>query len=305
VITFRGSQEAVLKRLYGYFTDPDFCFDQGMLGGIQRAISEVRGGAWLAVAGSWFFEVIDPPMSVEQNVYGCAEGRSCTNVPAGMRPGLDAMIMARSAEGRGADDRHFHWYWTLDRLIYRPDDVRMFVMDTLGSSVVADAARVLYRAITEATSYPDNTDVHVTLLPDRMRLRVDTEGGRGWAGDPAKLPEVPGPDGVPVKVGEFLTDRASCWGVIGARPYSVWADFPRIPGDVARLAVNRVTVPAAKIPPGAYVYREKDHLAWVPVAEVVVAGHAVRLVALDEGELPIFAANELVPIFAPYGVASS
>jgi hypothetical protein len=209
------------------------------------------------------------------------------------------MITTRVAEGRVTDKRHFHWYWSLNHAVFGPDDVRAFVAETLGSPVVADTAHALYAALTRATSFPDNTDVHVTLFPDRMRLRIDNEGGQQWAGDLAKLPDVPGPCGESVNVAELLAERASLWGVVGEGGYSVWADFPRTPGDAASLASNYARVRAHKIPPGAYVYREDDHLAWVRVVEVSVAEGLVYLTAHDGHPLPMLPANKLVPIFAP------
>lgn len=231
-------------------------------------------------------------------MYGCLEGRSCPDVPSTLRPKFDAMIDARIAAGHGTDLRCFHWFWRIDRQIWSPSQVREFVSETLGSPLVADAAEIVVNRI-GAASLHDRLDVHVTLLPDRMRLRVDDDYGLGRTGDAATVLESVDADGQPGGLA-FLKERALGWGVVGdGDGCSFWADFARAPGDTADLAQNYRMVPAARIPAGAYVYRADDHLAWVPVSRVRVVGGKAYLNALDGYKLPVFSADEQVAVFAP------
>jgi hypothetical protein len=258
----------------------------------RAAIDEINDGAWLVNIRGRVFEVVEAPMTVEQDVYGCYKGRACLDVAAELRPGFDTMIEARTALGLGADDRHFHWYTPLDSRFEGRADARRFVLETLGSAVVADAAEILVEnAATNAAG--QDVAVHVTLLPDRMRLRVDDDGGAGREDRPFPALSEPSSKGI-----ASIAERAKHWGMTGGRwGWSVWAEFARSQGDADQLATAYRLVEASKITPGAYVYRGGDHQAWVPVAFVRASGGKVYPGSLDDYPMPSFADTEMVPIF--------
>jgi hypothetical protein len=139
-------------------------------------------------------------------------------------------------------------------------------------------------------------DLHVTLLPDLIRVRADNDGSRK-ADRPTPVLLPPGPDGEPRGGLAFVAEHAQRWGVVGDLSWSVWADFARKAGDASYLATNHRTGPAEQIPPGAYVYREDDHLAWVPVGAVRVSGSRVHLESQDGYGMPNFSVGDLVPVF--------
>jgi hypothetical protein len=135
--------------------------------------------------------------------------------------------------------------------------------------------------------------VHVTLLPDRMRLRVDDDGGAGREDHPFHALWEPGGAGMAA-----VTERAQHWGMTGGRwGWSVWAEFASTHGDADKLATTYRVVEASKIPPGTYVYRGGDHQAWVPVAFVRVLGGKAYPGSCDDYPMPSFADTETVPIF--------
>lgn len=295
-VLLRGSQRDVLNGLFRFFADELHHDDVEFLAKVRAAVQEIRGGAWLVNVDGFVFEVVDPPMTIEQDVYGCLKGRACTNVPKELRPGLDALLESRSAAGHGTDDRHFHWFRRIDGRFFDPAEVRSFVTETLGSVLVADAAVVLADNAAKHSPY-SQIDLHVTLLPDRMRVRVDNDGSRKPDHPaPGLLP--PGPDGTRPGGLAFIEERAQRWGVVGDPSWSVWADFARRVGDASYLALSYRTVLAGEILPGSYVYREAEHLAWVPIGAVKTSGGRVHLESLDGYSMPSFAVDDLVPVFA-------
>ncbi|GAA1962428.1 hypothetical protein [Catenulispora subtropica] len=302
----RGTQNDVLNALGRRFIDPLYR-DQATQQATWAAMCEIQDGGWLVKVQDIVFEVVEEPTTVEQDVYGCDKGRACTDVADELRPRLEELIKARLADSSRADDRRFHWFWRLDQNVFDLRDVRMFVMETLGSHVVADAAVTLVgNAKTYSRHY--EIDMHVTLLPDRMRIRVDDDGPQFRLDDdhvkPAPLE--PGENGAPRGGLAIIDEQALSWDVIGSpeHGWSVWADFARSSEETEHLAANFRTVRAGEIPARAYVYRGDDQLAWVPVVTVETSGDRVHPNALDGYPLPSFGVNDEVPIFASDAVMS-
>lgn len=297
-VFFRGSANQVVDGLFKFFHNDLFRDDAQHLAGARAAIAAVREGAWLVNVGAFVFEVVEPPMTVEQDVYGCAKGRACTTVPAQLRPELDAMIKARTADDRGTDGRHFHWVWRVEPPVFPLATVQPFVMDTLGCPTIATVAETVVRAISATSPY--ETDLHLTLLPDRIRLRVDDEFGLDRTGDPL-LVRLSDGGNEPISLAAYLDEKSQRWGVVGDdRACSVWADFPRESGDAKHLASSYCMVPAAEIPSGAFMYREgSNHLAWVMVTGVLVEGGLVQPLALDTLPLPSLKPTEPTQVFMP------
>lgn len=293
----RGSKAEVLESLRSFFSDPLFIGDGEHLGKVAVAMGDIRSGGWLANVNGFVFEVVDPAWTVEQDVYGCPEGRGCTDVPAELRPGLEAMVRARLAAGVGGDVRRFHWFYRLGRRGALGEDLSTRVLRTVGSPEIADAAVILVSGVAELSAF-DRVDVHATLLPDRIRLRIDDDYGFGRTGEPAVVFAAFGLERHDV-VWDLVTNRAQRWGVVGDKQAcSLWVDFPRTAGDAALLARNHRSVQADQITPGTFVYRDGRHRAWVEVAEVELWRSGVRVHLVDGLEAVRFASQDQVPAFA-------
>jgi hypothetical protein len=299
----RGELPDVLTAMHDLLTNDLFRGDVEFSNEVAAAIAEIDGGAWLVNMSGHVFEVVEPVMTVEQDVYGCHKGRACTDVPENLRGRFDRLIEARTAAGRGTDDRHHHWFYRLERGEVLGQSAHDLVFATLGSVTVADAAAFLAEAVC-ASSPHEALDLHVTLLPDRIRLRVDDDYGLGRTGQASAVFGGPG-SSTRLSAQEYLDRRALRSGVVGGKyTCSLWADFARRRGDAVYLAQNHGVIPAMRIPAGAFVYRAEHHMAWVPIAESTVVGDRVRLQAADGYPLPSLAASDQVAVFVPAGAAT-
>jgi hypothetical protein len=296
---FRGSERAVLEALQRHRSWDGLEWDAEHQTVVNLGVQAIVEGAWLVnLQGGFRFEVFEEPLTVEQDAYGCRLGRACSDVDESLRPDIEAMIASRVVAGQGSDCRYFHWYRRLNSAEYYPQRVRSFVMNTLGSALVADAAVVL--ANNAATYSPGQIfDVHLTLMPDRLRLRVDDDGRSARAGHMAPVVRGRGPDG-DVRGGlAFIDMHASKWGFLGqdCGGWSVWAEFARTEGDAAQLARNYRLLSAREVRPGAYFYRGGDHMAWVEARAVRVVGDTVILDAADGYSGLTLGASEELAVF--------
>lgn len=89
-----GTEDEILTALWS------LCYDT--LRGVNSAdvldaIQHIQeGNRCVRVAGE-LFEVIEPKWSVEQDVFGCAKGRNCTDVTSAQREQFETMIARQEA----------------------------------------------------------------------------------------------------------------------------------------------------------------------------------------------------------------
>lgn len=300
---FRGSEAAVrraLKRHRAWDDRERDAYHQAVVNSGLRVLAE---GAWLINLDEGFrFEVVPPVWDVVQDVYGCAHGRDCRDIDDALRPALEAMVTARTALGLGVDERSFHWYRRLASADYVPDQVRSFALVTMGSERVADVA---VRLADNAAAYSSGQafDVHLTMTPTLLRVRVDDEGGGVENGHDAPVPRQREVTGRRRGGLAFIEEHVATWGAVGQDfgGWSVWADFARSVGDREALAQNHWSLPAASVLAGSYVYRGGHHKSWVEVGSVQVDGTSVRLRSADGLGDFVLPADQHVAVFAAAG----
>lgn len=83
---FRGSEDEVLAKLW------TLCYGSADNDAAYLAVAQIQGGNRSAHCDGQRFEVIDPELSIEQDVYGCERGRDCTGATPTQRAAFEAMI---------------------------------------------------------------------------------------------------------------------------------------------------------------------------------------------------------------------
>jgi hypothetical protein len=293
---FRGYEDAVRAALWELHAE-DREFGPDHQRDVSAAMEKFEAGAWLVNVNGFRFEVVEPLLSVEQDVYGCLSGRGCSSVTPEQREVFDTMIAARPTE-RDPAKQHFHWFLRLDRYAYSSGQVRAFVNETLGVELITEAVVALADNAARHARGCD-IDVHLTAFPDRVRVHVDDDGTSAYD-DALPGPRLldPGPDGVRPGGLAFIDAHASRWGVIGnSRGWTVWADFPHCGGDER---TNAYRTMARNVPIGAYVY-DGTHLLWLKVVGRRTFGGATELDVDGDFEDLKFLFNELVPVYPPIG----
>ena len=87
--TTRGSEREIMTKLWELsLADMDPIQ-------VATAVRSVQQGDRVVELCGERFEVVNPEWTVEQDVYGCADGRACPDVTAAQRVQLEAMIAAR------------------------------------------------------------------------------------------------------------------------------------------------------------------------------------------------------------------
>lgn len=88
---FKGSEDEVLAKLW------TLCYS-----GVDEAyaaVAQIQGGSRFAQCVGERFEVLDPERSVVQDVYGCEQGRDCTDATPAQRAAFEARIAELEAGG--------------------------------------------------------------------------------------------------------------------------------------------------------------------------------------------------------------
>jgi hypothetical protein len=70
---------------------------------VYAALLHILEGGREAEAAGERFVVVEPEWTVEQDVYGCEQGRACVNVLEEQRQRFEALIAARLARNGGAE----------------------------------------------------------------------------------------------------------------------------------------------------------------------------------------------------------
>ena len=296
---FRGDEDAVRTALWELHAQGDHFVGAGHERDVLAGLDALDEGEWLIkVPGGWTFEIVETPQSVEQDVYGCAKGRSCGKATAEQREKFDAIIESRLAQGE-AEPAGWqpHWVQRLDRRTYGSWRVREFVTETMGVELIADIAVMLADNAAQHT-HTDNIDVHLTRFPDRIRVRVDDAGDRGKTPGPHVLPR--DLDGKQRGSLAFVAQKAIRWSLCGSDAgWSVWADLAYRSGGRKIQGVEQVK--GRTIPIGFYVYWA-EQLCWVKVKDRYTGFKGITVVELEGFcDSVEFKADTLVPVYSPIG----